>query len=164
MIRDIVRQKMISAMKDKDKRTKDVYAYLLDQIQKEEKSRQSDKNPNPVLSDADEITVVQRVVKQIKSGVDKTLAEVEANGIKKKDELNTYIEDCEFKIKLYSEFLPEEMSEEQIKVVILETVNEMGGSVANKGVLMKNLMPKVKGKADGKMVNMLVERFIKGEL
>lgn len=162
MIRDIVRQKMISAMKNKDKRTKDVYAYLLDEIQKEEKSRQSAKTPNPKLTSSDELAVVQRVVKAIKSGVDKTVAEAEKKGIEKA-ELKDYIEDCEFKVKLYAEFLPEEMSEEQIKAVILETVNELGGNV-NKGMLMKNLMPKVRGKCDGKIVNALVEKFIKGEL
>jgi uncharacterized protein YqeY len=162
MIRDIVRQKMITAMKNKDKRTKDVYAYLLDQIQKEEKSRQSDKNPNPVLTDADEVAVCQKVVKAIKSGVDKTMSEAVKNGVKMYD-LKNYIEDCEFKIKLYSEFLPEEMSEEQIKSVILETANELGENV-NKGMLMKNLMPKVKGKADGKLVSTLVEKYLNGEL
>lgn len=162
MIRDVVRQKMIAAMKNKDKRTKDVYAYLLDEIQKEEKSRQNANNPNPALTDADEIAVCQKVVKAIKSGVDKTLAEAKKNGVKM-DDLKDYIEDCEFKIKLYSEFLPEEMSEEQIRAVILETANELGGSI-NKGMLMKNLMPKVKGKADGKLVSALVERYLKSKI
>lgn len=160
MIRDVVRQKMIAAMKNKDKRTKDVYASLLDEIQKEEKSRQSVNNPNPSLTDADEVAVCQKVVKSIKAGLDKTLSEAEKNGIKM-EKLSAYIEDCNFKIGLYSEFLPEEMSEEQIRAVILETANELGGSV-NKGMLMKNLMPKVKGKADGKLVSTLVERYLKG--
>lgn len=159
MIKEIVRQRMIAAMKTKDKKTKDVYAYLLDQMQKAEKKMVSEKNPNPQLTEADEIAVVKSVVKQIQVGIEKTLKNAEENGVDK-SELNGYISDREFEVKLYSEFLPAEMSEEQIMAVIVETANSLPKPL-NKGMLMKNLMPKVKGKADGKLVATLAENYVK---
>ena len=163
MLRDVVRKRMVEAMKNKDKRAKDVYAYLLDEIQKADKNRKTEDDPNPpAFTEAEEVAVAQKVVKAIKSGVDKTMAEAAKNGIKQED-LKAYLEDCEYKIKMYSEFLPEEMSEEKIKAMILETVEGLEAPV-NKGMLMKGLMPKVKGKnADGKLVNALVDKYLKGE-
>ena len=51
---------------------------------------------------------------------------------------------------------------DEIQAAIMEAYNEIpDGSVANKGTLMKNLMPKVKGKADGKRVAELADAFLK---
>lgn len=159
MIKEVIRQRMIDAMKAKDKKTKEAYAYLLDQIQKAEKALMSEKNPTPKLNESEEVDVIKKVVKQIKAGVDKTLANAAENGVKA-ESLENYIADRQFEINLYSEFLPEEMSEDQIMAVIQEVVSTLPSPV-NKGMLMKNLMPKVKGKADGKLVSTLVENYLK---
>ena len=160
----IVRGKMVDAMKAKDKRTKDVYAYLLDQIQKEDKGRKNEENPNPPpLTAEEEIAVIERVVKQIRTGVDKTVKqanEKENLSAETKKELETYIADREFEIKLYSEFLPKKMDTDEINAIITEVIESLGDNV-NKGMVMKNLMPKVKGKADGKLVNKLVEAALR---
>ena len=54
------------------------------------------------------------------------------------------------------EFAPEDMSVEQIKEVIASVLEELGlasPTAKDKGAIMKVLMPRVKGKADGKVVN-----------
>ena len=51
------------------------------------------------------------------------------------------------------------MSEDQIKAEIDAVLSELGidaPTMKDKGNIMKNLMPRVKGKADGKLVNQLV--------
>lgn len=161
MIKEIVRSKMVAAMKAKDEKQKMVYKYLLDQLMKAEKAKQTAANPNPVLSESEEISVVQALIKQTRGGIDKTLAEAKKNGVNpdKMAELDKFVAEREYELKLYSEFVPAEMTAGEIQKVIEETVATLPAPV-NKGILMKNLMPKVKGKADGKLVSELVEKYI----
>ena len=154
-IAEVVRARMVEAMKAKDKEKKDIYAYLLDQIQKEQKSRVSAANPNPVLTEADEIAVCQRVVKAMKSGMDKSIEEAKAKNLNL-DNMKDYIADCEFKISVYSEFLPKQMSEDEINAVIDEVMSGMSRPV-NQGMVIKATMGRVKGLADGKLVSELVK-------
>jgi uncharacterized protein YqeY len=161
MIKEIVREKMITAMKAKDEKQKAVYKYLLDQLMKAEKAKQTATNPNPALSEAEEVAVVQSLIKQTRGAIDKTLSEAAKNSVKDKEaDLNAFVADREFELKLYSEFVPAEMTAEEIQKVIEETVATLPAPV-NKGMLMKNLMPKVKGKADGKLVSTMVEEYLK---
>ena len=155
-IEAIARGRMVDAMKAKDKYTKDVYAYLIDQIQKEQKSRVSAKNPNPVLTEKDEIAVCQRIVKAIKSGADKSVAEAKDKGINL-DNMKDYLEDCERKVAIYSEFLPKQMSEDEIVAIAQEIIAPMEGPI-NKGMIMKPLLAKVT--ADGKVVSQIVDRLV----
>lgn len=63
-----------------------------------------------------------------------------------------------------NEFAPKMMDEEEIKVFLIKEIINMnldGSQPWNKGVIMKNIMPKLKGKADGKLINKTVEDFIK---
>lgn len=159
---ETIRARMYDAMKNKDKSKKDIYAYLLDQIQKEQKSRVSAQNPNPVLTEADEVAVCQRVVKAIKSGMDKSIEEAKENNISL-DNMKDYIADCEYKIGVYSEFLPKQMSEDEINEAIkkaFDMIPDATNAQINKGMVMKVLMPMVKGKADGKLVSNLVDNAI----
>lgn len=161
MIKEIVRNKMVAAMKAKDEKQKMVYKYLLDQLMKAEKAKQTATNPNPVLSESEEIAVVQALIKQTRGGIDKTLAEAKKNGVNpdKMAELDKFVAEREYELKLYAEFVPAEMTADEIQNVIYETVATLPAPV-NKGILMKNLMPKVKGKADGKLVAELVEQYL----
>lgn len=62
------------------------------------------------------------------------------------------------------EFAPEEMSEDAIKAAIAEALTALGianPAPSDKGKIMKELMPKVKGKADGALVNRLVGEVLK---
>ena len=55
------------------------------------------------------------------------------------------------------------MSEEAIRAVIKEVMEALGimePSVKDKGKIMKELMPRVKGKADGSLVNKLVGEIL----
>ncbi|MGI9016826.1 MAG: GatB/YqeY domain-containing protein [Euzebya sp.] len=54
-------------------------------------------------------------------------------------------------------YLPQQMDEEQIRALVQEAVAEVGASgPQDLGKVMSALMPKVKGKADGRLVNTLV--------
>lgn len=73
------------------------------------------------------------------------------------------IEECEKRLAVLKEFAPEEMSEEAIRKEISEVLAGLGIEAPtgkDKGRIMKELMPRVKGKADGALVNKLVGEVI----
>lgn len=136
---DTVRAAMVTAMKNKDKDRKDSLSMLLSAL----KNKAIDKRED--LTEAEEYEVVKKEIKQTKETMD--LAPADREDIK---------EQCAKRLAVLQEFAPEEMSEDAIRAAISEILSELGiaePSGKDKGKVMKALMPKVKGKADGKVVN-----------
>lgn len=142
---DDVRAGMMAAMKNKDKVRKDALSALLAAM----KSKVIDNKG--VLTDDDAIAVVAKEIKQLKETMDtapESYVEVK--------------EECAAKIAVLSEFMPKQMDEEEIKEVIRGVLAQLGmekPEAKQKGIIMKNLMPLVKGKADGKLVNEILATF-----
>lgn len=66
-------------------------------------------------------------------------------------------------LAIISSFLPEQMGEAEVEALVIQAVKDSGAvGPKDMGKLMKELMPKVKGKADGKLVNELVKKHIGG--
>ncbi|BBI34736.1 GatB/YqeY domain-containing protein [Cohnella abietis] len=64
-------------------------------------------------------------------------------------------------IEIISEYLPQQLTEEEVKAIVAQTMQETGASSkADLGKLMGALMPKVKGLADGKLVNAIVQQSL----
>ena len=164
MIQEIVRQKMYEAMKNKDKEKKEFYAFLLDRLMKTAKAKQTPDNPNPELTENEELAVIQGIVKQIRNAID----EVEGRLPNMTNETsiadaNEFIAAQKAELAMYEEFLPKQMTEDEIREVIKETMAENGiATLDNKsrGVLMKHLMSKVRGRADGKLVAKTVDSMV----
>ncbi|NQD69096.1 GatB/YqeY domain-containing protein, partial [Bacillus haikouensis] len=99
------------------------------------------------LSEDEELTVLSREVKQRKDSLHEfTKAGREDLAGKIQTEL-TYVEI----------YMPKQLSEEEISAIVQETMVEIGASSkADMGKVMGAIMPKVKGKADGALVNKLV--------
>ena len=142
---DDVRAGMMAAMKNKDKVRKDALSALLSAM----KSKAIDNKGE--LTDDDAIAVVAREIKQLKETMDtapESYVEVK--------------EECAAKIAVLSEFMPKQMDVEEIKEVIAGVLASLGlekPEAKQKGIIMKNLMPLVKGKADGKLVNDVLATF-----
>lgn len=69
----------------------------------------------------------------------------------------------EAEAKFLKTFLPEQMSEEEVKKIVDWAVTESGATSAKEmGKVMGLLMPKVQGRADGKLVNQLVRARLGG--
>lgn len=143
---EIVRNEMIKAMKNKDKRRKDALSMLLTAL------KNAEIDARGALDETQENVVIKKEMKQLQETYDSA-----------PDYRNDIKEDAEFRISVCKEFLPEDMTEDQIMNVINETLKELGienPSGKDKGVIMKNLMPKVKGKADGKLVNQMIMKIL----
>lgn len=64
-------------------------------------------------------------------------------------------------IDLLLSYLPAQLSEEEIKVIVQETIQKTSASSkADMGKVMAVLMPKIKGRADGKLVNLIVQQYL----
>lgn len=143
---DTVRAAMVAAMKNKDKDRKDSLSMLLSAL----KNKAIDKREE--LTEAEEFEVVKKEIRQTKETMD--LAPADREDIK---------EQCAKRLAVLQEFAPEEMGEEAIRAAITEILGELGitePSGKDKGRVMKALMPGVKGKADGSLVNRLVSELL----
>lgn len=139
---DKIRKEMVVAMKNKDKARKEALSMLLSAL----KNAQIDKRED--LTETEENTIIAKEMKQTKETLESCPAD-----------RTDIIEECNLRLAVIKEFAPEEMSEDQINAEIDAVLAELEIDVPSgkdKGNIMKNLMPRVKGKADGKLVNQLV--------
>ena len=144
---DVVRAAMVEAMKNKDKARKDALSMLLSVLKNAEIDKRSP------LTEDEENAVVKKEIKQCQETFD--TAPVDRADIR---------EEAAQRIAVYKELAPEDMSVDQIKEVIQSVLSELGietPTAADKGKIMKVLMPKVKGKADGKVVNQTLAELMK---
>lgn len=64
-------------------------------------------------------------------------------------------------IKVLQSYLPEQLSEDEIRTLIGDVIQQTGSTgLKDVGKVMKNLMPKVRGRADGKLINQLVKEML----
>ena len=71
------------------------------------------------------------------------------------------ISKAEEEIEILNEFLPQQLSLEELKVIVKEAIEESGASsMAEIGKVMGVLMPKIRGKADGKEANQIVRELL----
>ena len=147
MTLEALRKDMVAAMKAKDKERKDSLSMLLSAL----KNAQIDKREAPLTED-EENAIVKKEIKQTKETLE--LAPADRADIR---------EEAQARLAVYQEFAPEDLTEEQIAEVIKSVLAELGienPAPSDKGKIMKTLMPKVKGKADGSLVNKLVGELL----
>ncbi len=143
---DEIRAEMVKAMKNKDKDRKETLSMLLAALKNKAIDKRADLTPE------EEFEVVKKEIKQTKETMD--LAPADRTDI---------IDQCKARLAVLSEFAPEEMSEDAIRAVIREVLAGLGienPTGKDKGKIMKELMPKVKGKADGSLVNRIVGELL----
>ena len=132
-------------IKSGDKERKEALSMLLSAL----KNKAIDKRAD--LTEDEENEIVMKEIKQTKETLETSPAD-----------RTEIIEQCKLRIAVYQEFAPKEMSEDEIKAVIQGVLEKLGiekPEAKDKGKIMKELMPLVKGKADGKVVNSIVSGF-----
>jgi hypothetical protein len=71
------------------------------------------------------------------------------------------LEKLDKEIAIVDKYLPEQLSDEEVRDIVNETIDEVGAeSMQDMGDVMSNVMPKVQGKADGGQVNALVREIL----
>ena len=80
----------------------------------------------------------------------------------KKGERQDLVDLTEKEIEILLEYLPKQLTEDEVEKIVLETIDEVNAeSIKDIGLVMKSVMPKVKGRADGNTVNKIVRKILK---
>ena len=143
---DEVRADMVKAMKAGDKESKETLSMLLAALKNKAIDKRSD------LTAEEETQVILKEIKQTTETLEMTPAD-----------RTEIIDECNKRLAVLEQYAPKMMDEAEIRAVIDATLSEVGieaPEAKDKGKIMKVLMPKVKGKADGKLVNDILMTYM----
>ena len=144
-LKEILANDLKTAMKEKDVIKKNTVQMVRSAILQYEKDN---------LTELDENGVLDIIAKKLKKRKD-VLPEYEKSG---RDDL---IKDIKREIEVLLSYLPEQLTEEELEIIIKDAISETGAeSVKDIGKIMQNVMPKTKGRADGKMINTIVRKLL----
>ncbi|MDK2800093.1 MAG: uncharacterized protein PWP27_1775 [Clostridiales bacterium] len=144
-LKDRLLEDMKNAMKDKDpikKKTVQMARAAILQFEKDNKTTLDDEG------------IVEIIAKEVKKRKD-VLPEYEKSG------RQDLIDELKQEIAILMDYLPEQLSEDELDVMVKETIEEVGASsMKDMGKVMAAIMPKTKGRADGKTINTLVKKYL----
>lgn len=145
ILKDKLKDDLKSAMKDKDTVRKNVVQMIRSGVLQYEKD-------NKVTLDDDGILEV--IAKQLKQRRD-SLPEYEKSG---RDDL---IAQLKREMELLMEYLPAQLTHEELEAIVKEAVESTGAvSIKDMGKVMAAVMPKTKGRADGKEINKIARALL----
>ncbi|MCC6805091.1 MAG: GatB/YqeY domain-containing protein [Anaerolineae bacterium] len=140
-MQDALKQAMIS----KDTLRRDVLRMTLSAFKQVEIDERRD------LSAEDAVSVLQREIKKRRDSID------EAHKAGREDVAGQE----ETELQVIEAFLPRQMTRDEIAALVRDAIRETGAaSPKEMGKVMSVLMPKVKGQADGKLVNEVVRELL----
>ena len=143
MLQEKIAKDYIQAMKDKNTLRSSTLSFLRAQI----KNLMIDQKVDS-LEDKDIIVVLKKQVKQRQDSIEQfEKANRSELADKEKDEL-----------AILKEYLPEEMSQDQVAQLVVQCIEEVGASgMKDMGAVMKAVVEKAAGRADNKIVSQLVK-------
>lgn len=136
---------MVAAMKNRDKPRKEAISSLISAVKKVAIDEGCRDNITPELVDRVTLKELKTVQEQIDTCPDER-AQLKA--------------EYQFRYDVINEYAPKLLSEDEIKAVLNEKFADVIAT-KNKGAIMKAVMPELKGKADGKTINMIVAELCK---
>ncbi len=134
---------MIAAMKARDKARKDAISTLVSAVKKvaiDEGCRED--IPEELVN-----RVIMKEMKTVKEQIDSC-----------PESRTDLLDEYKARYAVFEEYAPAMMSAEEVEAVIKEKFADVIAT-KNKGQIMKNVMPELKGKADGKVINEVVARL-----
>lgn len=142
-LKEKLQEDLKSSMKNKDQIRKSVVTLVRAAIKQYEVDNRVE------LDDAGIMDIISKQLKQRND----SLAEFEKAG---RDDL---IEETKSEIQVLKEYLPQQLSDEELEKIVLETISEVGAtSMKDMGKIMSTIKPKVAGRADGRRINELVKK------
>ena len=133
------------AMRDGDTVKRSVLRFLMSSIHNAEIAKQSD------LDNSDILGIISREAKQRQESIEAFKQGNRADLVEKE----------EAELTIIQQYLPEQMSREEIIAAVQQVISQVGAQgPADKGKVMKDLMPAMKGKADGRVINEVVTELL----
>lgn len=144
-MRERIIKELMAAMKNKDKDKLAVLRMIKGAIQLEEINKKKELDDNEVIA------VISKQIKTRRESITEF----------KKGNREDLVEQTEKEIEILNEYMPEQLSEEEIVKVIEEAFNEVNPQgPSDMGKIMKNITPKLTGKADMSMVSKIVKEKV----
>ena len=140
---ETLQKDMVAAMKARDKERKESISSLISAVKKVAIDEGKRDNIEEELVDR----VILKELKTAKEQLDSCPAD-----------RTDLIEEYQNRYNVIKEYAPAMMSEEEVRALIMEQFADVVAS-KNKGMIMKNVMPELKGKADGKVINEVVSQL-----
>ncbi len=138
----------LKATKEKNRFKLNVIRGLRAELQNAEKEKRSSLTPE------EEVSILQREIKRRKEA----LSDYLKSG---REDLHEQLKE---EIQILEDYLPQQLSDEEIRQIIHQAVEETGAvSPREAGKVMGKIMPRVKGQADGNRVKALVEEVLSGK-
>ncbi len=146
-IRHLIEEAVKSSMRERNKERTSTLRMALSELKKEEIDNKIE------LSYEDSIKILQRMIKQRKESMSQFL-NAQRNDLAEKEESE---------IVILQDFLPEQMSEEDINKLVIEAINETDAKeLKDIGKVMGFLKTKIQGNADMGIVSKLVKENLQG--
>ena len=146
-IRHLIEEAVKSSMRERNKDRTSTLRMALSELKKEEIDNKIE------LSNEDSIKILQRMIKQRKESISQFL-NAQRNDLAEKEESE---------IVILQDFLPEQMSEEDINKLVIEAINETDAKeLKDIGKVMGFLKTKIQGNADMGVVSKLVKENLQG--
>ena len=146
MLYDTIMTDIKEAMKSHDKETLSTLRFLKSAIDLFKINNKMDRTESP--NDDTVIEVVSKQVKTHKESIEEF----------KKAGRNDLVENLLKEVQVLSKYLPEQLSEDEVRSKIDEVISSfISSSIKDMGIVMKDLNPIFKGKADMKLVNTIVK-------
>ncbi len=141
-LQDELMQEFKTSMRNKDTVRKNTITLIRSAI----KQREVDERIE--VTDEQIIEIISKQYKEKKQAIEEFA----------KGDRQDLVDLTEAEMAILLEFMPEQLSEAELEVIVRESIEEVGAtSMKDIGQIMKVVMPKVKGKADGNMVNKIIK-------
>lgn len=145
MTLEVLQQQMITAMKDHNKLRKETISSLIGAVKKAAIDKKCKDN------------ITEDLVNEVLLKEKKTMQEMIDTCPAERTEL---LDEYKTRMTIIDEFVPKMMSEDEVRQAInhlIAIVDDI--EFGNKGSVMKAVMPRLKGKADGKLINQIVSEI-----
>ncbi|WP_054251922.1 GatB/YqeY domain-containing protein [Neofamilia massiliensis] len=134
-----------TSMKNKDILRKNTITMVRAAIKQEEVDKRID------LDDEGIIQIMGKQLKEKRNSIEEF----------QKGNRQDLVDQAEAEIAILLEYLPKQLTEEELTEIVKEVLDQGGyTSMKDMGKIMKDVMPKVQGKADGNMVNQVVRKIL----
>ena len=134
-----------TSMKNKDSIRKNTITMVRAAIKQKEVDERIELNNEEIIE------IISKQLKEKKNAIEDF----------KKGERQDLVELTEKEMEILLEYLPKQLTEAEIEKIVKETIEEVEAkSMKDIGIIMKSVMPKVKGRADGGTVNKIARKIL----
>lgn len=137
-LREQLMEDLKTSMKNKDTIRKNTITMIRAAVKQKEVDERVE------VSDEDIITIISKQLKERRDSIEDF----------EKGNRDDLVRNTRMEIDILLEYLPKQLTEEEVEAIVSETIEELKvTSMKDIGIIMKTVMPKVQGRADGNMVN-----------